>query len=115
MQPLFAWPVAGLTTSVCDHPLVDWHAQTADVPGLSLRLIGFRAILRPPLSFGSHKKELQTMASEAPHAMDVSTSGDSSESDFEEVDASPEDMETIMHLETVLQTNPNLYESHVQV
>jgi len=55
------------------------------------------------------------MASAAPHAMDVSTSGDSSESDFEEIDASPEDMDTIMHLETVLQTNPNLYESHVQV
>ncbi len=55
------------------------------------------------------------MASEASHAKDVSTSGDSSESDFEEIDASPEDMDTIMHLETALQTNPNLYESHVQV
>ena len=55
------------------------------------------------------------MASEAPHAVDVSTSGDSSESEFEEIDASPEDMDTIMQLETVLQTNPNLYESHVQV
>ncbi len=55
------------------------------------------------------------MASEAPHALDVSTSGDSSESDFEEIEASPQDMDIIMHLETVLQTNSNLYESHVQV
>ncbi len=55
------------------------------------------------------------MASEAPLAMEVSTSGDSSESDFEEIDVSPEDMDTVMHLETALQTNPNLYESHVQV
>ncbi len=95
--------------------MLDWHAQTADVFDLSLHLIGSRAILHPPLTFGSHKKNLLTMASAAPHAMDVSTSGDSSESDFEEIDASPEDMDTIMHLETVLQTNPNLYESHVQV
>lgn len=55
------------------------------------------------------------MAAEAPLAMDLSTSGDSSESDFDEIDASPEDMDTIMQLETALQTNPNLYESHVQV
>ncbi|DBA73744.1 TPA: hypothetical protein ACH3X2_009718 [Trebouxia sp. C0005] len=54
------------------------------------------------------------MAAEAPLAMDLSTSGDSSESDFDEIDASPEDMDTIMQLETALQTNPNLYESHVQ-
>lgn len=47
--------------------------------------------------------------------MDVSTSDDSSDSDFEEVTASAEDMDLMMQLETDLQTNPNLYDSHVQV
>ena len=55
------------------------------------------------------------MSAEAPEAMDVSSSDDSSDSEFEELDASPEDMELLMKLETDLQANPNLYDSHVQV
>lgn len=55
------------------------------------------------------------MSAEAPEAMDVSSSDDSSDSEFEELDATPEDMELLMKLETDLQANPNLYDSHVQV
>lgn len=47
--------------------------------------------------------------------MDVTTSDDSSDSEFEEVEATPEDMDALTQLETDLQTNPNLYDSHVQV
>ena len=38
-----------------------------------------------------------------------------SESDFEEVEVSEEDMETISKLETELEANPNLYDKHVEV
>ena len=58
------------------------------------------------------------MSADAPDDMDLSDAGDvssDSDSDFEEVDASPEDMDLMMHLETSLQANPNLYDSHVQV
>lgn len=37
-----------------------------------------------------------------------------SDSDFEEVDISPEDTKLLMRLEQALQDNPNLYDSHVQ-
>lgn len=56
------------------------------------------------------------MADDEPQAMQQdSSSSDDSDSDFEEVEASPEDMELMMQLETDLQANPNLYDSHVQV
>ena len=38
-----------------------------------------------------------------------------SESDFEEVEVSEEDMETISKLESELEANPNLYDKHVEV
>jgi len=38
-----------------------------------------------------------------------------SESDFEEVEVSEADMEAISALETELETNPNLYDKHVEV
>ena len=47
-------------------------------------------------------------------AVGTSSSSDS-ESDFEEIDASPEEMDQMMQLETDLQANPNLYDSHIQV
>lgn len=47
--------------------------------------------------------------------MEVSDPGSDSDSDFEEVDASPEDMDLLTQLETDLQSNPNLYDSHIQV
>lgn len=55
------------------------------------------------------------MSAEGPTDMDDSDARSESDSDFEEVDASPEDMELMMRLETDLQANPNLYDSHVQV
>ena len=55
------------------------------------------------------------MSADGPTGMDVSDPGSDSESDFEEVDASPEDMDLMMQLETDLQGNPNLYDSHLQV
>lgn len=56
------------------------------------------------------------MSMDAAEPMAVtSSSDDSSDSDFEEVDASPEEMEQLAQLETDLETNPNLYDSHVQV
>lgn len=55
------------------------------------------------------------MAADGPTDMEVSDPGSDSDSDFEEVDASPEDMDLLMKLETELQSNPNLYDSHVQV
>lgn len=54
------------------------------------------------------------MSAEGPTDMDDSDARSESDSDFEEVDASPEDMELMMRLETDLQANPNLYDSHVQ-
>ena len=48
-------------------------------------------------------------------AREASSSADSSDSDFEEVDATPEEMELMTQLEADLETNPNLYDSHVQV
>ena len=57
------------------------------------------------------------MPVDGPNDMEVSdpASDSDSDSDFEEVDASPEDMDLMMQLETDLQSNPNLYDSHVQV
>lgn len=55
------------------------------------------------------------MPADGPADMEVSDPSSDSDSDFEEVDASPEDMDLMMQLETDLQGNPNLYDSHVQV
>lgn len=58
------------------------------------------------------------MSADAPDEMDVSDADEVSsdgDSDFEEVDVSAEDMDLMMQLESSLQTNPNLYDSHVQV
>lgn len=55
------------------------------------------------------------MPADGPTDMEVSDPASDSDSDFEEVDASPEDMDLMMQLETDLQSNPNLYDSHVQV
>ena len=42
-------------------------------------------------------------------------SSDSESGDYEEVEASDEDMTMITQLEEELETNPNLYEKHIQV
>lgn len=55
------------------------------------------------------------MPADGPAAMEVSDTNSDSDSDFEEVDATPEDMDLMMRLETDLQANPNLYDSHIQV
>lgn len=55
------------------------------------------------------------MPADGPTDMEVSDPGSNSDSDFEEVDASPEDMDLMMQLETDLQSNPSLYDSHIQV
>ena len=55
------------------------------------------------------------MSADASEPLDVSSSDDSSDSDFEEVDATPEEMDLLAQLETSLEANPNLYDSHVQV
>ncbi len=46
---------------------------------------------------------------------DASSDGSSSDSDFEEIELSPEDAKLLMKLEQQLAANPNLYDSHVQV
>ena len=56
------------------------------------------------------------MSADAAEPMAVSSSsGDSSDSDFEEVDATPEEMDLLAQLETSLEANTNLYDSHVHV
>ena len=56
------------------------------------------------------------MEENEPQAMQQDSSpSDDSDSDFVEVEASPEDMELMMQLENDLQANPNLYDLHVQV
>ena len=55
------------------------------------------------------------MSADGPAGMEVSDKTSDSDSDFEEVDATPEDVDLMMRLETDLQANPNLYDSHVQV
>lgn len=55
------------------------------------------------------------MPVDGPANMEISDPSSDSDSDFEEVDASPEDMDLMTQLETDLQGNPNLYDSHVQV
>lgn len=42
-------------------------------------------------------------------------SSDDSDSEFEEIEASAEDMELITNLEAELSANPNLYDKHVEV
>jgi hypothetical protein len=46
---------------------------------------------------------------------EASSDSDSSDSDFEELDISPEDTRLLLKLEQQLKENPNLYDSHVQV
>ena len=46
---------------------------------------------------------------------DTSDDSDSEDSEFEEVDASPEDMAALARLEADLESNPNSYDSYVQV
>lgn len=55
-----------------------------------------------------------TTTSEENIGEDVEDSSDV-ESDFEEVEASEEDMAAITQLEEQLQSNPNLYDKHVEV
>ena len=55
------------------------------------------------------------MSADASEPMDVTSSDDSSDSDFEEVDATPEEMDLLAQLESSLEATPNLYDSHVQV
>jgi hypothetical protein len=52
-----------------------------------------------------------------PEDMDASgvSTSDSDDSDFEEADATPEDMEKLMALEHQMQTQPAVYEKHVEV
>ncbi len=47
--------------------------------------------------------------------VDLDDESSDSESDFEEVEVSEEDMETISKLESELEANPNLYDKHVEV
>ena len=57
-----------------------------------------------------------SMDEELPSAAPASGgSSDDSDSDFEEVEASAEDMELITSLEAELSANPNLYDKHVEV
>lgn len=55
------------------------------------------------------------MPAAGPTDMEFSDPGSDSDVDFLELDASPEDMDLMMQLESDLQSNPNLYDSHVQV
>ncbi len=57
-------------------------------------------------------EELPTTDAEMAEA--GSSDSSDSDSDFEEVDISPEDTKLLMRLEQTLQDNPNLYDSHVQ-
>ncbi|KAL4457863.1 hypothetical protein ABPG75_012728 [Micractinium tetrahymenae] len=63
------------------------------------------------------QEELGPVDAEMVEASDGGSSGSDSsdsDSDFEEVDISPEDTKLLMRLEQALQDNPNLYDSHVQ-
>lgn len=56
------------------------------------------------------------MDEEMPSAAPASGgSSDDSDSDFEEIEASAEDMDLITSLEAELSANPNLYDKHVEV
>lgn len=46
---------------------------------------------------------------------EASSDSGSSDSDFEELDISPEDTRLLLKLEQQLKENPNVYDSHVQV
>lgn len=46
---------------------------------------------------------------------DLNSDSDDSESSFEEVEVTEEEMQLITQLENELQANPNLYDKHIQV
>lgn len=48
-------------------------------------------------------------------AVAMSEDSSDSDSDFEEIEASEEDMQAISGLEAELQANPNLYDKHIEV
>ncbi len=47
--------------------------------------------------------------------MAESTDSDDSDSSFEEIEASEEDMQAIPQLESEILANPNLYDKHIEV
>ena len=68
-------------------------------------------------SLGRYKHSVQpNMDEEMPSAAPASGgSSDDSDSDFEEVEASAEDVDLITSLEAELSANANLYDKHVEV